>query len=85
MAQNVVTASPCHIRQKLSFLSLRRSEQQQKRRQKQHQLPSSAPHDSDGNSTVLIALITSTAKMLEHIIRWRHIQFPALKHWTEGC
>ena len=40
MAQNVVTSSP-HMRQKLSFLSLRRSEQ--KHRQKQHQLPSFAP------------------------------------------
>ena len=58
MAQTVVTHH--HIQQKPSFLSLRRSEQQQKHRQKQHQLPSSAPHDSDGNSAVLMALITST-------------------------
>jgi len=57
MSQNVVTHHK--IQQRPSFLSLRRSEQQQ-HRQKQQQLLSSAPHDSDSNPAVLMALITST-------------------------
>ena len=73
MAQNVVTSSP-HMRQKLSFLSLRRSEQQQKHRHKQHQLPSSAPHDSDGNLQVSKAKYVTTHHPLE-----------AHTDWTEGC